>query len=146
MGTGAKTALRWAPPNYSRATACRLAPRVASGPRYPFLVGARNEAVTFQTQNDVYRALGRSIGAWVASATLQDHMSAYIQAQWSATAASVRDRMPMHSDGMETPFVALGSARISLGRDRFRDYAGQHIARTSLDTRPLPPRTESREG
>lgn len=103
------------------------------GPRYPFLVGARNEYVTFQTQNDVYRALGRSLASWVISATLQDHMSAYIQAQWSATASSVRDRMPMHTDGMETPFVALGSSRVSLGRDRFRDYAGQHIARASVD-------------
>ena len=31
-----------------------------SGPRYPFLVGSRNKDVTYQTQNDIYRALGRS--------------------------------------------------------------------------------------
>lgn len=103
------------------------------GPRYPFIVGARNDAVSFQTQNAVYRALGRSISAWVVSPALQDMMSAYIQAQWAATASSVRDKMPMHGDGMETPFVALGSARVSLGRDRFRDYAAQHIARTAVD-------------
>lgn len=103
------------------------------GPRFPFLVGARNEAVTFQTQNDVYRALGKSLASWVTSETLQDTMSAYIQAQWSATASSVRDKMPMHSDGMEAPFVALGSARVSLGRDRFRDYSSQHLARAAID-------------
>lgn len=103
------------------------------GPRYPFLVGSSNEFVTFETQNDVYRALGRSMASWMASATLQDRMSAYIQTQWSATASSVRDKLPTHSQGMETPFVALGSARVGLGRDRFRDYAAQSLARSGIE-------------
>lgn len=113
------------------------------GPRYPFLVGARNEFVTFKTQNDVYRALGRSMASWIASATLQDHMSAYIQTQWSATASSVRDKLPTHAQGMETPFVALGSARVGLGRDRFRDYAAQNLARSGVE-RLLNQHEESR--
>jgi len=100
------------------------------GPRYPFLVGARNESVTYQTQNDIYRAMGRSLASWVTSPVLQDRLSAYIQAQWAATAQSVRDKLPLHIQGTESPFTALGSARVGLGRDRFRDYASEHMART----------------
>lgn len=103
------------------------------GPRYPFLVGARNENVTYQTQNDIYQAMGRSLASWVASPVLQDRMSAYIQAQWAATAQSVPDKLPLHAQGTETPFVALGSARVGLGRDRFRDYASEHLARSVME-------------
>lgn len=103
------------------------------GPRYPFLVGARNENVSYQTQNDIYQAMGRSLSSWVASPVLQDRMSAYIQAQWAATAQSVPDKLPLHAQGTETPFVALGSARVGLGRDRFRDYASEHLARSTVE-------------
>lgn len=101
------------------------------GPRFPYLVGARNEHITFQTQNDVYRAMGKSLGAWVASPTLQDRMSAYVHTQWPSTAQAVQDAMPMHTHGSETPFKALGSSRIGLGRDRFFDYASQHLAKAA---------------
>ncbi|HEY8720198.1 tubulin-like doman-containing protein [Pengzhenrongella sp.] len=103
------------------------------GPRYPFLVGNRNEHVSFGTQNDIYRAMGRSIGAWVTSHALQGMMGAYIQGNWSAVAQNVDDRLPLKLAGTETPFSALGSSRVGLGRDRFRDYSGQALARQAVD-------------
>ncbi|WP_163544461.1 tubulin-like doman-containing protein [Occultella kanbiaonis] len=103
------------------------------GPRFPFLVGARNEHVTYKTQNDVYRAMGRSIASWVASSSLQDRLSAYTQAQWASTAQAVTDHLRLHPGGTETPFTALGSARVGLGRDRFRDYASEHLARSVVE-------------
>lgn len=103
-----------------------------TGPRYPFLVGARNEEVTHKTQNDVYRAMGRSLAAWVTSTSLQDRLSAYTQAQWASTAQAVSDKLLLHPSGTETPFTALGSARVGLGRDRFRDYASRHLARSAV--------------
>src|SRR4051812_6816989 len=103
------------------------------GPRYPFLVGARNEHVSYRTQNDIYRAMGKSVASWMVSPVLQDRLSAYIQTQWAATAVAVPDRLPLHSHGTETPFVALGSSRVGLGRDRFRDYASEHLARTVVE-------------
>lgn len=103
------------------------------GPRYPFLVGARNEAVTYKTQNDVYRAMGRSIASWITSATLQDSIAAYLHGQWASTASAVADHLRLHPGGTETPFTALGSARVGLGRDRFRTYASEHLARTVVE-------------
>lgn len=99
------------------------------GPRFPFLVGAKNESVTHKTQNDVYQAMGRSLAAWVTSPTLQDRLTAYTQAQWTSTAQAVTDHLRLHPSGTETPFTALGSARVGLGRDRFREYASQNLAR-----------------
>jgi hypothetical protein len=104
-----------------------------SGPRYPFLVGARNSSVTYKTQNDIYRAMGRSIASWVASAALQDSFTAFLQGNWASAASSMPDRLPLHSAGTETPFSAIGSARVGLGRDRFADYASEHLARTVVD-------------
>ena len=102
------------------------------GPRYPFLVGARNEFVTYRTQNDIYQAMGRSLASWITSTTLQDRLDAYVSGNWQPTASSVPDLMPLKTNGMETPFVALGSARIGLGRDRFRDYAAERLAKDAI--------------
>ncbi|MGV8910843.1 MAG: tubulin-like doman-containing protein [Propionicimonas sp.] len=102
------------------------------GPRYPFLVGNRNEHVAFGTQNDIYRAMGRSIAAWVASPGLQDRMVGYTQGNWSQ-AAGVTDNLPLRSTGTETPFSALGSSRVGLGRDRFQDYASEALAHETVE-------------
>lgn len=103
------------------------------GPRYPFLVGNRNEYVSYATQNDIYRAMGRSISAWIASSELQDRITAYLQGNWSQAASSVVDNLPLHLQGTETPFSALGSARVGLGRDRFRQYAGERLGRAAVE-------------
>jgi hypothetical protein len=106
------------------------------GPRYPFLVGNRNEYVAFGTQNDIYRAMGRSIAAWVTSNALQGMMGSYIQGNWSNASQAVPDNLPLKLAGTETPFSALGSSRVGLGRDLFRDYAAQALARQAV-TRAL---------
>lgn len=103
------------------------------GPRYPFLVGNRNEWVSYSTQNDIYRAMGRSISAWVTSPQLQDRITAYLQGNWSQAASSLVDNLPLHLQGTETPFSALGSARVGLGRDRFRRYAGERLAKAATE-------------
>ncbi|NEB07063.1 hypothetical protein, partial [Streptomyces sp. SID13726] len=41
--------------------------------------------------------------------------------------------LPLHSQGTETPFSAIGSARVGLGRDRFADYASEHLARSAVE-------------
>jgi hypothetical protein len=103
------------------------------GPRYSFLVGAKNESVTYRTQNDIYHAMGRSIASWVTSTSLQDRMDAYVSGNWSASAIAVPDELRLKTNEMETPFTALGSARVGLGRDRFRDYAAQRLARAAVE-------------
>jgi len=104
-----------------------------SGPRFPFLVGAKNDRVSYKSQNDVYRAMGRSIASWMASERLQDALTAYTVANWSNTNQSVADYLPMSNSAAETPFSAIGSARVGLGRDRFLDYGSQRLARAVVE-------------
>ena len=111
----------------------QLGPVNRLGPRYPFLIGNRNEHISYGTQNDVYRAMGRSIASWVSSSVLQDRLGAYTQGNWSSAAQTVTDALPIHSAGTETPFTALGSARVGLGRDRFREYASEALARDCVE-------------
>ena len=88
------------------------------GSRYNFLVGSRNEFVSYATQNDIYRAMGRSLASWVASPVVQDRMEAYTQGNWQQSATSVVDNLPLKTTDLETPFTALGSARVgSAGTD-----------------------------
>jgi hypothetical protein len=103
------------------------------GPRYSFLVGAKNDFVTYRTQNDIYRAMGRSLASWVTSTELQDRMDAYVSGNWAATAQAVPDELELNTTDMETPFTAMGSARVGLGRDRFKDYAAQRLARAAVE-------------
>ncbi|MBU2076224.1 MAG: tubulin-like doman-containing protein [Actinobacteria bacterium] len=104
------------------------------GPRTPFLVGSRNDAVTYRSQNDIYQAMGRSLASWMTSVVLQDRLDAYVSGNWASTAISVRDELPLKTPEMETPFTAMGSARVSLGRDRFREWAGQRLARLCVES------------
>ncbi len=103
------------------------------GPRTSFLVGSRNDFVTYQTQNDIYHAMGRSLASWVTSAVLQDRLDAYVSGNWASTAISVPDELPLKTNDMETPYTAMGSSRVSLGRDRFRDFAAQRLARAAVE-------------
>ncbi|MDR2702972.1 MAG: tubulin-like doman-containing protein [Cellulomonadaceae bacterium] len=104
-----------------------------SGPRYPFIVGSANENVIYTNQNDVYLAMGRSLASWVASEKLQDTFGAYITGNWTAINGSA-DKLPLRSDNSEQgPFMAIGSARVGLGRDRFLKYASQHLARGAVE-------------
>jgi hypothetical protein len=103
-----------------------------SGPRFPFLVGAANDRVSYRSQNEIYRAMGRSIASWVASERLQDAFTAYIAGNWTSTNSSA-DKLPLRLPHSESPFTALGSARVGLGRDLFAEYAAEYLARAAVD-------------
>jgi hypothetical protein len=64
---------------------------------------------------------------------VQDQVLAYAMANWNAAAPAVPDNSPLKTSGEETPFSAMGFARLSLGRDRFRRYAAQRLASGAVD-------------
>lgn len=103
------------------------------GVRYPFLIGRSSGAVPFGSQNDVYGAIGKTMAAVMSSAVAQDRMVAYLSAQWPANAAALQDLSGLRGVMGETPFQSLGSASVALGRDRFRRYASQRLARASVE-------------
>jgi hypothetical protein len=103
------------------------------GPRYPILVGARNSDVAYGSQNEIYRGMGRSISEWMTKTRLQDSMSAYFAGNRQSTATTMTDRLGLKLQHHETPFAAMGFARMTLGRDFFRRYASQYLARAAVE-------------
>lgn len=103
------------------------------GIRFPMIVGRRNSDIAFGTQNEVYQAVGRALGAWLTDGTVQDQVLAYAMANWNQAAPAVTDTSPLKTSGEEAPFSAMGFARLSLGRDRFRRYAAQRLASGAVD-------------
>lgn len=109
------------------------APIERRGPRYPMIVGRSNPRISFSTQTDVYRAVGRSFAAWVTSAQVQQAFQSAIVGNWSAISTSLPDRTQL-APGMEQPLGSFGYASVGLGRDRFASYAADRLAGTAVET------------
>jgi hypothetical protein len=103
------------------------------GPRYPFLVGRANGEIVFKSQNEVYQAVGRSLAAWVTSATLQDSFKAYLQGNWVAAGSNIEDDLGLNRQGDGTPFSSYGYATVDLGRERFGRYSAERLAREGVE-------------
>jgi hypothetical protein len=104
------------------------------GPGRPFLIGSSNGAMRFDTQDDVYEAIGRLLGAWVTSETIQENLENYVGANWTSNAMALSSNTGLLPPGaIPNPFSAAGYARAALGRDRFATYASERIARGAVD-------------
>ncbi|MEJ5256558.1 MAG: tubulin-like doman-containing protein [Acidimicrobiales bacterium] len=102
------------------------------GPRFPFIVGTRNDRVSFSHQNDVYRAMGKALAAWVVSEHLQQTIKSYATGNW-VLSADREDRTQLRAGTEEQPLGGIGFARVSLGRDNFVDYASERLARGAVE-------------
>lgn len=108
------------------------APR-RSGPRFPLIVGTKNDKVGFKHQNDVYMAMGKALAAWVCSENLQEKIKSYSAGNWALSAALLPDKTGLRAAEQEEPLSAIGFARVSLGRDTFAAYASERLARRAVD-------------
>lgn len=101
----------------------------------PFVVGAKNGKVSFKSQNEMYRAAGKTLAAWVLSESLQDTLNAYIEGQWvsSASAAAVPNSLGLNEPTEPMAVNAMGFASLTLGRDRFAEYASERLAKLALE-------------
>lgn len=102
------------------------------GPRFPLIVGTKNNRVSFDHQNKVYRAMGTALAAWVVSGHLQDDLKGYATGNWLLS-SDKPDTTQLRTNDQEQPFSSIGFARVSLGRDRFADYASERLARGAVE-------------
>ncbi|GMA93076.1 tubulin-like doman-containing protein [Homoserinibacter gongjuensis] len=106
------------------------------GAAYPFIIGRQNSRVAFDNQGDVYSAVSTSISAWMADDKVQGDIDEYVTGNWSASvAASVLPDATklMRPLDQAPPFSSLGFGRVTLGREKFLDYASERLARSVLD-------------
>lgn len=105
------------------------------GPAFTYVVGRKNGSVDFGTQSGVYKAISTSLCTWMTDDKVQDSMSAYAVANFSAKAVPLQDATGLKRPGMDAPpFSSLGFARVSLGMERFVDYASERLAKQALKT------------
>lgn len=103
-----------------------------SGPAHSFLVGMSNGQLTFHDQRDVFAVVARSVAAWATSPAIQQQFSSYVQSNWQQ-GADRADPLGLVGSSLDMPFSALGYASVALGRDLFRRYSAQCVARATAD-------------
>lgn len=105
------------------------------GPAYSYIVGRTNGSVDFGTQSGVYKAVSASICTWMTDDKVQDDMSAYAIANRGAKATPLQDKTGLKRASSDTPpFSSLGFSRVSLGMEKFVDYASERLAKQTLKT------------
>ena len=129
----------WLTANQPRASALfQLAgapiPLAKSGPAFPFLVGAANtKGVTFGDQRSVYAMMGRALRSWTTDPTVQVELIEYTKANWQNNAAGNAVKADVVMRDHQPVFEAFGYAEVSLGVERFEQYAAERLARDRRD-------------
>lgn len=129
----------WAPEEWETYRTSATQPKPGRGPFAVFAVGA--SAGTGITPfgngaNDIYRGMARTLAPLLLSEQMQNDLEAYTTTNWE-TMAGLVDNSPLAWNPRGVNSVQLlggiGSASISLGRDRYAEYVAQRIARMSLE-------------
>lgn len=107
------------------------------GPAFNYIIGRKNgnaNPIDFGSQAGVYKALANSLAAWMTDAKIQDNLSAYAVANFQTKSASLPDHSQLATISAGQPLSSLGFARVSLGTDKFFEYAGERMAKQTLKT------------
>lgn len=127
-----------------------LAPdQKGSGPDNIFLVGRSNDQVSLGGTTEIYKVFGQALSEFALNEQQQDEMKAYARTNriQIAESSGMVHRVPFDlEDGGNTPtytnLYALGFARLTVGRELFKEYAVQRLARAAV----LRLRDRHREG
>lgn len=103
------------------------------GLRYPLLVGASNNSVSFGSQVSVYEASAKTLAAYMTSPDAQNSINAYLAGNWVAASVALPDDTPLKDSTKGTVVSAMGMGSLSLGRDRFARYSSQRLARAAVE-------------
>jgi hypothetical protein len=85
------------------------------------------------SQTAVYRGLGRGLAALVSSGSATGDFVEFDLVNAGDANPADSDYLGWGTDPGETPWGAFGFASLSMGRDRYRQYAAQRLARSTAD-------------
>lgn len=111
-------------------------PRYSLGANYNFIIGRKNTSgVDFGSQTGMYLATGQAMAAWVTDPNVQDKLSAYEFTNLLSASAMIEDNTGLRRTKLDAqPLFSLGFSRVSLGVDKFSEYAAQRLAKQTLVT------------
>lgn len=122
------------------------------GSRYNYIIGAVNkEGVKVGELDDAYRAVGDSLAALVADEDVLTGFNKFFRTNvfdnsWMPHICDDKSGLKTVNDPKFTkPFASFGSGRLTLGLDRFVEYASQSVARSAVERLLWPRFDEDRE-
>lgn len=107
------------------------------GPRYNFLIGRGNKKITFQEPIDIFRNTGKLIAEWCLNPTIDADIRSFLLTNWENTSANQQTNTGLSnkiSDGTKPydSFNSLGYSSVSLGREYFKKYAEERVAKLAV--------------
>lgn len=141
-----RTADTWSTKEWKQLVAAGVAPTEeyrGRGPRVIFPVGSKVDGKSFgENPVEIYRGFSRVLAPLLVSEDIQGEFKGYVRTNWGNKIAVVGDAL-----GLNTPVVqrgaaverytslfgGFGSATLSTGRDRYKEYAAQRIARRAAE-------------
>jgi hypothetical protein len=110
------------------------------GPHMIFPVGAKSQGTPFgDSPEDVYRGFARMLAPLFIDKHIQNDFNAYMLVNGPAAILAAGDSTGLAKDPISgkinaAHFSAWGSAVLTMGRDRYSEYAAQRIAREAVKT------------
>ena len=110
------------------------------GPHMIFPVGAKSQGTPFgDSPEDVYRGFARMLAPLFIDKHIQNDFNAYMLVNGPAAILAAGDSTGLAKDPISgkinaAHFSAWGSAVLTMGRDRYSEYAAQRIAREAVRT------------
>jgi hypothetical protein len=107
------------------------------GGKHHWLIGARNQHATLgSSANDIYRAVASSLAALsISPETLVWFNNYILNNVFAGSAVNLQDNSNLKINDNQNhfqPFASLGFSRVSLGMDRFQEYASQAITKAAV--------------
>ncbi len=102
-------------------------------PEINYLVGRGNGVIDLRDMGDFYHAVAGMVTAWMTDASIQDDFLAYRHLP-PGRVAGFPDSTNLSSPLSAFPFGMLGHVKVSLGVEKFLDYASERIAKQALWT------------
>jgi hypothetical protein len=96
--------------------------------RHSFIIGTKNQEITFGTSLDVFRATGKALATLVADDRVRNPFHTYLET--NADGRPLADTFTLASAGRCSSF---GYANVSLGHTLFAQYASERLAKRSIE-------------
>jgi hypothetical protein len=108
------------------------------GPNFNYIIGRSNESAgvfDFAGQNGVFRATAEMLSAWITDTRVQDSFSAYTVGSYAVRGSGIEDATGLKRARLDgQPLSSMGFSRVSLGLEKFSEYAAERIAKEALET------------
>ena len=104
------------------------------GPHATFLIGRKNlDGIDLESSINVYRAVGEAMASWVTTSGVQEAVWNFINVNWTNDSRINMGGYPFGQIYQPGVVSSFGSATLSIGRDRFRDFAQKLLMREMLE-------------